>query len=99
MQKKGLPKIVPISMICADFENRINDFIDGELNPEERSFCENHIDHCVYCHNLLKDIESILKVAKTLRNSPIPEGVRYRLRLALRKALELKLEEPSNNDK
>ena len=97
MQDKGLPKIVPISISCSDFENLVSDFIDGELSGDSRSICEIHVAHCDRCQDLVHDLVSILKVAKTLRQSPIPEGIRFRLRAALRHALGLKLEEPSNN--
>ena len=97
MQDKGLPKIIPIAISCSEFEGLVSDYIDGELAGDTRSICEVHLGHCVQCQDLVRDLESILKVAKTLRQSPIPEGVRYRLRAALRHALGLKLEEPSNN--
>ena len=97
MRDKGSSNVSTISIKCKEFETLVSDYIDGELSEEQFSYCEHHIGHCSYCRELVQDLESILKIAKTLRNSPIPEGVRYRLRTALRNALGINLEGPANN--
>jgi anti-sigma factor RsiW len=58
-------------MLCAEFEDRLTDYIDGALAPDaNRAFAE-HALRCPVCHELLIEVKSTLE-ACTLADVPPP---------------------------
>ncbi len=52
-------------MLCAEFEERLTDYLDGELAPEHgRSFAE-HALRCPVCHDLLNEVKNTLLTCRT----------------------------------
>src|SRR5689334_15516169 len=46
-------------MDCAAFDNRLADYLEGDLSPAERRAVEAHIASCVRCTALVRDLEQI----------------------------------------
>jgi anti-sigma factor RsiW len=58
-------------MLCADFEERLTDYLDGALDAEtNRDFAE-HAMRCPVCHELLSEVKNTLQ-ACLLAETPAP---------------------------
>lgn len=56
-------------MLCAEFEDRLTDYLESSLEPEaSRAFAE-HALRCPVCHELLSEVKSTLQSCRT---APIP---------------------------
>lgn len=56
-------------MLCAEFEDRLTDYLDGALAPEAgRAFAE-HALRCPLCHELLSEVKNTIIECRT---APIP---------------------------
>src|SRR5437588_9087672 len=52
-------------MLCADFEDRLSDYLDGMLNGEtHRRFAE-HSLRCPVCHETLSEVKNSLQACRT----------------------------------
>ncbi|HKQ99828.1 MAG TPA: zf-HC2 domain-containing protein [Pyrinomonadaceae bacterium] len=52
-------------MLCAEFEDRLTDYIEGSLEAEtNRAFAE-HALRCPVCHELLTEVKSALQACRT----------------------------------
>lgn len=65
---------------CADMENLVDSYADGDLPDILQGKFQSHISKCVSCQELVDDVVAIVEVARTLSNRPLPEGVKERLR-------------------
>jgi anti-sigma factor RsiW len=71
-------------MRCADLENELGCFIDGELAPPERREVENHLSDCAACRGQVeaqRQIKQLLKQARPV--APAHESLTRRVRTAL----------------
>jgi anti-sigma factor RsiW len=58
-------------MLCADFEDRLTDYLDGALDTiENRAFAE-HAMRCPVCHELLSEVKNTLQACRTA-DVPVP---------------------------
>lgn len=58
-------------MLCADFEDRLTDYLDGALDAvENRAFAE-HALRCPVCHELLSEVKNTLQACRTTE-APAP---------------------------
>jgi anti-sigma factor RsiW len=58
-------------MLCADFEDRLTDYLDGLLDSEtNRAFVE-HALRCPVCHELLSEVKNTLQVCR-VAEAPAP---------------------------
>lgn len=58
-------------MLCAEFEDRLTDYLDGSLEAEvNRAFAE-HAIRCPVCHELLSEVKNTLQACNTL-TAPAP---------------------------
>lgn len=71
------------SLSCAEVENRLSRYLDGELSIASRKQFERHIEQCDACSGLVADCEAITAAAKSLADIPVPAGVSRRLRMKL----------------
>ena len=46
-------------MTCADFQNRLSAYLDGELSRWRRWKVDNHVRHCPACAGLLRDLQEV----------------------------------------
>ncbi len=44
--------------------DRLSDYIDGDLTPDERAACEAHVGVCAECRMVLAELQSVVTVAR-----------------------------------
>ena len=60
-------------MLCAEFEDRLTDYLDGSLDAEtNRAFAE-HALRCPVCHELLSEVKNALQMVRTAER-PVPSA-------------------------
>jgi len=59
-------------MNCKDFQEVLNDFIDGLLSPEEKQKVETHLEACPVCREELERFRSLIAEARALPKSVSP---------------------------
>ena len=45
-------------MLCAEFEDRLTDYLDGALEGEAQRDCAEHALRCPVCHDLLNEVRN-----------------------------------------
>ena len=50
--------------------DRLSEYLDDELTPEERAAADEHLRHCVACGAVLADLKRIVVRAQSLENRP-----------------------------
>jgi anti-sigma factor RsiW len=58
-------------MLCADFEDRLTDYLDGTLDTETNRVFAEHALRCPVCHELLSEVKNALQVCRTAE-APTP---------------------------
>jgi hypothetical protein len=53
-------------MSCPEFEGRLNDYADGELNAGERTEVDNHLARCAACRVELNELRSLVAEVRAL---------------------------------
>ncbi len=76
---------------CDDVEEMLGDFVDGELIPTLHARLANHIDQCECCKESELEYRAVIKLAKAIRDRPVPAGVKERLRENLKAKLGVEL--------
>lgn len=51
---------------CAAFEERLMDYLEGDLAPADRAACDAHVDACAHCRALVTDLRAIAADAAEL---------------------------------
>ena len=60
-------------MLCAEFEDRLTDYLEGSLEAEtNRAFAE-HALRCPVCHELLSEVKNTLQACRTSQ-APMPSA-------------------------
>lgn len=60
-------------MLCAEFEERLTDYLEGSLEAEtNRAFAE-HALRCPVCHELLSEVKNTLQACRTAE-TPVPSA-------------------------
>src|SRR5438477_8978914 len=54
------------NMTCDEFDAALPDYLEGTLNASAQESVEGHLNECVRCASLLRDIENIRKEAAAL---------------------------------
>jgi anti-sigma factor RsiW len=68
-------------MLCAEFEDRLTDYIDGSLEAEtNRAFAE-HALRCPVCHELLSEVKNTLQACRTAEVLAPPAELEARILL------------------
>jgi len=55
------------------FTNQLSDYIDKELEPEEKKTLANHLEQCTDCRIVLAELRAVRREAKTLSRHAPPE--------------------------
>ena len=55
-----------MTMTCEQFEARLPDYLEGDLQGDERDAFERHAEACLHCHPILNDIKAIVASAGAL---------------------------------
>lgn len=68
-------------MLCAEFEDRLTDYLDGLLEAEtNRAFAE-HAMRCPVCHDLLSEVKNTLQACSTMEVVAPPPQLEARILL------------------
>jgi len=51
-------------MLCADFEDRLTDYLDGLLDPPTQVAFNGHALRCPVCHDLLSEVKNTLRACR-----------------------------------
>ena len=70
---------------CGDFEDLLDDFQDQELPDSLRSRLQSHKDTCRTCQEADLSYRLIRETARSIRDVPVPQETRLKLRNALKK--------------
>src|ERR687885_1784345 len=61
-------------MLCAEFEDRLTDYLDGALEGEAQRACAEHALRCPVCHDLLNEVRNALvECRESVPPQPSPE--------------------------
>ncbi|HXD33208.1 MAG TPA: zf-HC2 domain-containing protein [Pyrinomonadaceae bacterium] len=52
-------------MLCADFEDRLSDYLDGLLDPENHRMFAEHALRCPLCHETLGQVKNSIQTCRT----------------------------------
>jgi len=70
-------------MLCAEFEERLTDYLDGALSADmNRAFAE-HALRCPVCHELLSEVKNTLSVCRA-SEAPMPAAAELEARIIMR---------------
>ena len=72
---------------CADVLERLEEWIDGDLDGDEAAAVTVHIDHCKSCRTELKLAEVVVAELRSMPDFDIPERVMQRVRFKTRPTL------------
>ena len=72
-------------MTHIDWTDRLSEYLDGTLTPEERSACEAWLASSEDGRALFADLRSVVAKAKTLPDAPVPESVWAGVSAAIKK--------------
>jgi anti-sigma factor (TIGR02949 family) len=68
---------------CGDAVQVLYPFLDGELNPEQHSFVQAHLDDCPSCISAFGFERLLRNTVRTKLNVPVPTHLAHRIRMAL----------------
>lgn len=66
-------------MLCADFEDRLTDYLEGALDAESHSAFAAHALRCPVCHELLSEVKNSLQMCRTAEVPPPPAELEARI--------------------
>src|ERR687883_46982 len=68
-------------MLCAEFEDRLTDYLDGALEGEAQRACAEHALRCPVCHDLLNEVRNaVAECRESVPPQPSP-GLEARILL------------------
>lgn len=68
-------------MLCADFEDRLTDYLEGTLAaPQSRAVAE-HAMRCPVCHDLLSEVKNTIRACQASEPAPPPAHLEARILL------------------
>jgi anti-sigma factor RsiW len=89
--EKSMEVVEKSHMSCPDVSELLGEYVDRSLPASLHGMVESHISHCPSCRALTRDYLRTIELARTLRDRPVPEGVKARLRDALSQRLGIDL--------
>lgn len=69
----------PVKMTCRQLVERLTDYLEGALTPNERQSVETHLAGCGGCAAYLAQMQSLVETLHGLREEPIAENRRAEL--------------------
>src|SRR5580658_260840 len=66
-------------MLCADFEELLSDYLDGQLSPAQRSLVDEHAAGCAGCAELMQDATSALRLLERVPRVDVPPDLVTRI--------------------
>jgi hypothetical protein len=68
-------------MLCAEFEERLTDYLDGALDPGAQRECAEHALRCPLCHDLLNEVKYTLRAVAA--DAPPPPSRQLEARILM----------------
>jgi len=68
-------------MFCAEFEDRLTDYLDGALAAEEQRACAEHALRCPVCHELLQEVRNAVAECRAAAPPAPSPGLEARILL------------------
>ncbi|MFL6228967.1 MAG: hypothetical protein ACJ741_09320 [Pyrinomonadaceae bacterium] len=68
-------------MLCAEFEDRLTDYLEGALASDEQRACSEHALRCPLCHDLLNEVKHTLRAVAA--DAPPPPSQQLEARILL----------------
>src|SRR5918911_5101369 len=76
-------------MLCAEFEDRLTDYLDGAIEGEAQRACAEHALRCPVCHDLLNEVRNaVIECREAVPPQPSPE---LEARILLKTAPEISM--------
>lgn len=66
-------------MLCADFEDRLTDYLEGALDAEGNRTVAEHALRCPVCHDLLSEVKNTLQACRTAEVPTPPAELEARI--------------------
>ena len=66
-------------MLCAEFEDRLTDYLEGALPADEGRACAEHALRCPVCHDLLSEVKHTVRACRTTTAPPPSAGLEARI--------------------
>jgi anti-sigma factor RsiW len=63
----------PDELACADLVNSVTDYLDGELDEDQRRRVEAHLEECPGCRAALDQFRTVIRVAGRLTAADVAE--------------------------
>lgn len=61
-------------MNCKQLEQKLDDYLDGELPAAQARELTSHADHCEHCQSVLAKVQDLQQALQTLPIPPIPDN-------------------------
>jgi anti-sigma factor RsiW len=68
-------------MLCAEFEDRLTDYLEGALASDEQRSCSEHALRCPLCHDLLNEVKNTLRAVAA--DAPPPPSRQLEARILM----------------
>ena len=75
-------------LTCKEFLKELSEYLDDSVDAEIRQNLEKHVTECPNCWVVVDTTKKTLQVYKGMEPQEIPEDVRGRLMMALRRKME-----------
>ena len=77
---------------CLEIFERLSEYLDGELSPQDCAHIQEHIRDCEPCVAFVESLKTSIRASRELRSQEtvreLPESTREKLKAAWRAALE-----------
>lgn len=73
---------------CRDVGGLLSDYLNGELDPQEKKEVDEHLRDCPPCEAFLKTLRRTVELAKEFKQEEIPEELRSRLQKFLKSKIK-----------
>jgi len=64
---------------CSNVKKRLSEYLDSRLNTKDRIAVENHLQECISCRNLHRDMHSLCNDLRSLPDPPVPAALASRI--------------------
>lgn len=64
---------------CPDVRRLVTEYMESSLSPGQARTVSTHLDACPDCRRFAAQLRSVARIARELRDDPIPDHARARL--------------------
>jgi anti-sigma factor RsiW len=64
---------------CRALFERLSDYIDGDMEPDQRPDFEAHLAECLGCHDCLQALQRTISICRRTGGQPVPAALSERL--------------------